>query len=169
MKMLRHHHIPEDRESVFLPDFFQNLEEQIFAAFGSEKWPTMVTGARNEMQPASTVPALQTPGHVEILLAHPFFRSRKNKGRLLQKEWGTHDIVRLRKSRQEFKIKSRGTRLRKIKTRIQNQKPGHPARKPEYLRKRPRMVPFFPVPVFPGFTVLVTVVCPIAVRKPPVE
>jgi hypothetical protein len=72
--MFGHYDVAENRETVFLSGFFQNLEEQIFASFGSEKLLAVVTGASNP--PFAPKPKNQKP-------ASP--------------QRGTHAVVRLRK------------------------------------------------------------------------
>jgi hypothetical protein len=63
MDMLRHDHIANHLEFIFLPDFFKDLQEQVSGRRGAEKWFSLVTTTGDVVEIATSVPAAQSFGH----------------------------------------------------------------------------------------------------------
>jgi hypothetical protein len=59
MNMLRHDHVPEQREIVAIADFSENCEEEIAAVLGSEEWETSIATAGDEVEMSEAVAALE--------------------------------------------------------------------------------------------------------------
>jgi hypothetical protein len=57
MEMLRHDHIANDREFIFLPDLFEDVQEQVSAGGGAEKWLSLVTTTSDEMKISASIPS----------------------------------------------------------------------------------------------------------------
>jgi hypothetical protein len=56
MEMLRHHHIANHEELIFLPDLFKDIQEQVSAGRGTEKRFSLVTTAGNVMDVSISIP-----------------------------------------------------------------------------------------------------------------
>jgi hypothetical protein len=63
--MLRHDHVANHLEFIFLPDFFKDLQEQISARCGAEEGLPLVTTTGEVVEIATSVPAAQSFGHGE--------------------------------------------------------------------------------------------------------
>ena len=68
VKVLRHHDISEDDESIPLPHRLQHLQKQIASPPRSQPGPSPVTTAGYEVQVLPAIMPLQTLGHVSRLL-----------------------------------------------------------------------------------------------------
>ena len=55
--MLRHDHIANHLEFIFLPDFFKDLQEQVSGRRGAEKWFSLVTTTGDVVEIATSVPS----------------------------------------------------------------------------------------------------------------
>ena len=63
MKVLRHHDIPRNNELIFHSDFFEDLQEKIFAARRFQKLSSVITAAGDEMEFTTTMKSPQSFGH----------------------------------------------------------------------------------------------------------
>src|ERR1044071_294167 len=63
MDMLRHDHIANHLELIFLPDFFKDIQEQVSARCGAEKWFSLVATTGDVVQVATSIPAAQSFRH----------------------------------------------------------------------------------------------------------
>ena len=61
--MFRHNNVASDDKVVLDANFFQNLQEQILTAHGTQKLLSSITGTRDEMPIAATMDPSQAFGH----------------------------------------------------------------------------------------------------------
>jgi len=60
--MLRHDDVANHLEFIFLPDFFKDLQEQVSARRGAEKWFSLVATTGDVVEVATSIPAAQSFG-----------------------------------------------------------------------------------------------------------
>ena len=106
MDMLRHDHVTNHLEFVFLPDFFKDLQEQISARHGTEKWFSLVTTTGDVVEIATSVEPTQSFGHGGNFIrpsivsvrrfVYPPFASTVSPVCIYdlagRKGWGTHSV-----------------------------------------------------------------------------
>jgi hypothetical protein len=63
--MLRHHHVPDQREVIALANFIQNLEKKMPRSFRAQQSRATVTTAGNKVQLAQSIAASQALFHPE--------------------------------------------------------------------------------------------------------
>jgi hypothetical protein len=63
MDVFRHDHVPDYHETVALPDFLQNAQEQIASRAASQQRPAAITARGDEVQMLAAVVAAQALGH----------------------------------------------------------------------------------------------------------
>src|SRR3954470_280965 len=84
--MLRHHHVADNLEFIFLPDLFKDLQEQVPARSGAKERSSLVTTTSDVVEIATSIPAAQSFGHgrnfisnvgreVESMQTHPLRRN----------------------------------------------------------------------------------------------
>jgi hypothetical protein len=65
--MLWHYHVTQNYETVFVPYFFENPQEQIALPIRTKPAFSPVTAASNVVQVSASVVSLQTLWHVAML------------------------------------------------------------------------------------------------------
>ncbi len=92
--MLRHDHVTNHLEFIFLPDLFKDLQEQVPARRGAEKWFSLVTTTGDVVEIATSIEPAESFGHGRDFI--PTLCGRGHSGtweRLVgRKGWGTHSI-----------------------------------------------------------------------------
>ena len=63
--MLRHHHVANHLEFIFLTDFFKDIQEQVSPRSGAEEGLPLVTATGDEMEVATSIEPAQSFGHGE--------------------------------------------------------------------------------------------------------
>src|SRR6266571_4271586 len=63
MDMLRHDHIADHLEFIFLPDLFKDLQEQVSVGCGAEKRFSLVTTTGDVVKVATSIEPAQSFGH----------------------------------------------------------------------------------------------------------
>ncbi len=63
--MLRHDHIANHLEFIFLTYFFKDLQEQVSPRSGAEEWLPLVTATGDEMEVATSIEPAQSFEHGE--------------------------------------------------------------------------------------------------------
>jgi hypothetical protein len=61
--MLRHHHVANHLEFIFLTDFFKDIQEQVSPRSGAEEGLPLVTATGDEMEVATSIEPAQPFGH----------------------------------------------------------------------------------------------------------
>ena len=75
--MLRHDHVTNHLEFIFLTDFFKDLQEQVSARGGAEEQSPLVTTRSDEMEVTTSIPTAQSFGHGEEFYT-PFEREGRS-------------------------------------------------------------------------------------------
>src|SRR5258707_153937 len=76
MDMLRHDHVTNHLEFVFLPDFFKDFQEQVSARCGAEKWFSLVATTGDVVKVATSIEPAQSFGHGGNFTLGPWVRGR---------------------------------------------------------------------------------------------